>query len=532
MFIAIILGNLLAKSIDRPFQKLQETIDYFANNDALPKDASIEKENFYFAELNQLRKSLGKAFSALQEKRTIEKALSECAAQVSHDIRSPLATLTTILKDVSELPEKKRVIIRNATQRISDIANNLLIQYRVNKNNNENAIEKKLNPELIFSLLDSLVSEKRELFTDKKIDLQLEISDSAYGCFANIDPTDFKRMMSNLINNAAESFELNGVIRVTLENLGENLIIKIIDNGRGIPEDLLPKIKQGGTSIGKKEGSGLGISGAIQNIKKWHGMYEIDSKIGTETTFTIKLPLTEEPRWFQANIVLLPKTHVVVLDDDKSIHPIWEIHFHEYLKNEQITLHHFYKPADFVEYCNNSSLDQHLFLVDFELIGFKETGLDLIEQLNLKSKAILVTSRYEEPNIRERVEKLNVKIIPKNFAPYIPISMITDIKQPELIFIDDDKLLTAAWEERALAFNKLIATFNSSGDFKKIMSHYDKNIPIYIDSDLREHLSGENFAKFLYGQGFHFLYLATGYDESKFGAIPWVKEIVNKEPPF
>ena len=56
---------------------------------------------------------------------------------------------------------------------------------------------------------------------------------------------------------------------VVLEKEMDDLIIKIIDNGKGIPENILPKIKKGRISIDKQGGSGLGISGAIQNIKKW-----------------------------------------------------------------------------------------------------------------------------------------------------------------------------------------------------------------------------------------------------------------------
>ena len=75
-------------------------------------------------------------------------------------------------------------------------------------------------------------------------------------------------------------------------------------------------------------------------------------------------------------------------------------------------------------------------MLDYELIDSKDSGLALIEQLNLKRQAILVTSRYEEPEVRERTKNLGIKIIPKSFAPYVPISVWNGaIKegQPELI---------------------------------------------------------------------------------------------------
>lgn len=58
------------------------------------------------------------------------KAMIDLAAGVAHDIRSPLAVLDIIIKEIKNIPEEQRIIIRNATTRISDIANNLLTQHR------------------------------------------------------------------------------------------------------------------------------------------------------------------------------------------------------------------------------------------------------------------------------------------------------------------------------------------------------------------------------------------------------------------
>jgi len=113
--------------------------------------------------------------------------------------------------------------------------------------------------------------------------------------------------------------------------------------------------------------------------------------------------------------------NVIVLDDDRSIHDVWETRFQEYIKNNQFMLEHFYIPSTFIEYCQNLPSTKTLFLIDYELLRFEETGLDLIEKLKLKDHAILVTSRYEEPVVRDKIINLEPKTIPKNFAPYITI---------------------------------------------------------------------------------------------------------------
>jgi hypothetical protein len=282
--------------------------------------------------------------------------------------------------------------------------------------------------------------------TDKSIELILDIGNDARSCFVNLETSKFKRVISNLINNAAEAIETKeGIIRVVLtKELDSNLVLKIIDNGKGISEDTLLKIKQGKISSTKKEGCGLGISSSVQNIKSWGGSYDIQSKEREGTTFIIKLPITEAPDWFQNRLEIIPGMNVAVLDDDQSIHDVWETRFQEYIKDGQITLEHFYLPSEFVKYCEvlatptcpaeakseggshakagqNLSSTKILFLIDYELLGCEETGLDLIEKLNLKNQSILVTSRYEEPAVKNKIIILGIKAIPKNFAPYILI---------------------------------------------------------------------------------------------------------------
>ena len=70
-----------------------------------------------------------KVFDLKEERETAKKALTTLTAQVAHDIRSPLTALNTCLKNLPQLPEKQRILMENASNRINDIANNLLQQY-------------------------------------------------------------------------------------------------------------------------------------------------------------------------------------------------------------------------------------------------------------------------------------------------------------------------------------------------------------------------------------------------------------------
>jgi signal transduction histidine kinase len=468
------------------------------------------------------------------EQKTRDAAFSQIATQVAHDIRSPLATLNMVLCNLKPLQEDQRIMIRESTQRITDISNNLLTHYKIAKSTDTIKNKYIVTLELIAPLISSIISEKRVQYTGTAVSLSERIDNNCHGVFANIEPDKFKRALSNLINNAVEAIKTKGEVHVGLRKQGESLVISIIDNGCGISEDMLPKIIKRGISVGKSGGSGMGLTTAIHAIESWGGKVLIESKVDVGTTIEICLPEALPAAWFASQIFLFSNMRVVVLDDDESIHKIWQQRFSKNFSEggETISLLHFYNPFELIEWYKNNSCSSVVFLMDYELVDFSLTGLDLIEQLDIANKALLVTSRYEDTEIRTHCEKLGVKIIPKSFSIHIPIVQSeVNLEVPDFIFIDDDEMLTKAWRNSGKLFGKKVLTFNCSRDFLVTIDHYPKSMLFYIDSDLGDGVKGENLAKILYEKGYHNLYLATGYDKDKFSHVSWIKGVVGKVFP-
>ncbi len=61
--------------------------------------------------------------------------------------------------------------------------------------------------------------------------------------------------------------------------------------------------------------------------------------------------------------------------------------------------------------------------LDFEFLGQQINGLDLVESLGVSKQVVLVTSHFDECQVRERAEELGVKILPKGLAPLVPITV-------------------------------------------------------------------------------------------------------------
>lgn len=375
------------------------------------------------------------SLNSLEEK-IKDKTAEDIATQVSHDIRSPLAALNMTLSQLQNLPEQQRITLRAATNRINDIANTLLSAIKqknvASSNITDTSATNGDTVELLPALLDNLVSEKRTQYRDKfLVNIDADFN-SAYGAFAKINRIEFSRVISNLINNAIEALPKDGgVISLKVHKQNDSVIIYVTDNGSGIPSEVLEKVGEKGLTYGKSEsdsGSGLGLYHAKKTIEGLSGKFYIESTLGIGTRITIKLIACAPPSWFVESLLINENTTIVSIDDDMSVHNIWKekfnnIQFEHYKPKHKI----FTSTADFKSW-TKAHLDDNplfksncLFLVDFEFLNQHYTGLDLIEDAEIAKHSILVTSRYEEYQIRERCEKLGVRLIPKGMSSLVPI---------------------------------------------------------------------------------------------------------------
>jgi hypothetical protein len=293
---------------------------------------------------------------------------------------------------------------------------------------------------------------------------------------------------------------------------------------------------QMGATFGKEKGSGLGLYHAKRAVESWGGQMQIDSEMGKGTQVTVCLPKALPPDWFVSEIEITEETCLVILDDDNSIHQVWHARF-DALNIQRDRIFHFTSPHTIISWYreNKGKANSHLFFCDYELLGNEENGLDVIEQLEIGSSSILVTSRFEEEGVKDSCKKLGVKLLPKNLAGFVPIKVISQRSHDsdvEYILIDDSKINCDNWNLMAKVYHKKVATFHSPDGFYANMAQFDKATKIYIDSNLAANIKGEEIAKDIHDKGFGEIYLCTGYPEEHFFAMPWIKEIVGKTPPF
>ncbi len=235
-------------------------------------------------------------------KETAEK-LNAFAQQVSHDIRSPLSALNTVIGtlDLTTISQDKQNLVKNATKRINDIASDLLNQGRRMLNENTKSVvdDAAISEPGAVDLLPciyEIVSEKKAQLRPN-ITLKSEIAPNCHDVKVALDRSVLLRVFSNLINNSIEAIPAAGSITIYARKQNGLVSISISDTGVGIPQKIIDAVGTVGVSHGKTGGAsgfGLGLSFAKQAIGAASGRITIQSRVGTGTIVNIVLPIADQ----------------------------------------------------------------------------------------------------------------------------------------------------------------------------------------------------------------------------------------------
>ena len=222
--------------------------------------------------------------------------MSHLALQVAHDVRSPLAALAVLERGLDGVPEEIRALSRMANQRIQQISRQLLEVGRLYRESGGKLSESDFHFEAFTTV--SISDAVRAVFSEKQISvrelksvsLRFEIPSDAGDLQARIQLETFKRVLSNLLNNAIEAGVEGVEVSLNLSRNPAGVLISIQDNGRGIPPEVLARLGRKSFTHGKKSGMGLGVSHAFQAVEYWGGHLKIRSAPEQGTVVQIELP--------------------------------------------------------------------------------------------------------------------------------------------------------------------------------------------------------------------------------------------------
>ena len=236
-------------------------------------------------------------FEALQENDRLRR---ELISNVSHDLRTPLATLhgyvdTLVLKN-DELDEEERrrylEIVRKHTGRLSGLIDDLFELSKLDSGTMPLSLETFSLSELLHDVLQDFELEAR------RRNIALGLAGEPQRALVHADIGLLQRVLENLIRNALEYTPSGGSITLDISTRPRDVAVTVADTGCGIPEEEIGNIferyfraGQGPSSRGQSSGLGLAI---VKRILDLHGSrITVSSCLNEGTRFEFSLPAAE-----------------------------------------------------------------------------------------------------------------------------------------------------------------------------------------------------------------------------------------------
>jgi two-component system phosphate regulon sensor histidine kinase PhoR len=232
-------------------------------------------------------------FHDVTDIRRTERMRRDFVANVSHEFKTPLTSIRgyaeTLISgakdDPSIAPDFLKTIERNAKY-LEALVSDLLTLARL-----EAELPATLEQFQLRPMIDEQISARRDVIRSR--DLKVAVECPAIELRA--DRARLSTALSNLIDNAIHYNKAGGEIRVSAEVESDALYLAVIDSGYGIPSEELPRIFERFYRVDKARaresgGTGLGLSIVKHAIESQGGTISVTSRLGTGSTFTIRLP--------------------------------------------------------------------------------------------------------------------------------------------------------------------------------------------------------------------------------------------------
>lgn len=319
-YMALFLGLLIPgsismiflwKSLLKPLDQIVLAAKKAAAGDSWPQ---LDEEGRYL-ELNQIAKSINQLSHQMKEqyiqieedkrqmlhhnvhKDQTEKRRKEMIANISHELKTPLAVIASQAEMLGYTVDDREYYIASIQEEVAKMSDMVsrLLDSSVIEHQMEQMIQKKFD---LREAMDYIILKYEGMIKKKKIHLETFLSES---CFVIGDREYIEQCVDNYMTNALEHTAIGGNIRITLKKQKTVIRVSIYNEGRQIPEEDLEQIWNGyyrnkRELIQEESGfshAGLGLY-IVQSIVTMHnGSYGMEN-LPTGVEFWFKLPKYED----------------------------------------------------------------------------------------------------------------------------------------------------------------------------------------------------------------------------------------------
>ncbi|MFT5319660.1 MAG: signal transduction histidine kinase, partial [Chlamydiales bacterium] len=212
--------------------------------------------------------------------------LGEMAASVAHEIRNPLGGIegfaSLLCRDLVDRPESQNMAsqivegtraLNNLVSRVLDYSRPIDMYYEQ------------------IDLVSFVEKNKKFILMDHSFpkNVSLVLESECESLEAHVDPNLINSVLYNLIFNAAQALPEGGRVVISLEDEGQNFVLKVADTGVGISAENLEKIFSPFFTT-KHNGNGFGLSEVYKVVQAHDGTIEVNSELDQGTAFVIRIP--------------------------------------------------------------------------------------------------------------------------------------------------------------------------------------------------------------------------------------------------
>ncbi len=288
VILGTIIGCIFGCKLIKPVLEMSAATKKISQGDFTVRiDHTIYKDDD--SEISQLIDN----FNSMVEKLSkIETLRSDFIANVSHEFKTPLATIqgyVTLLDDDTLTKNERKnyiKIIYEATAKLTTLTSNIL---KISKLDNQEVKIEIKEYNLIEQIREVIILDEA-LWEEKNITFDLTFPEIKIVS----DEELLKHIWLNILSNAIKYSNQDGKIEIYASSDDEKIIVTFVDHGIGMSEETLShmfeKFYQGDTSH-SKEGSGLGLALVQKILKLLKGTIEVKSELNVGTTVIITLPV-------------------------------------------------------------------------------------------------------------------------------------------------------------------------------------------------------------------------------------------------
>ncbi len=253
------------------------------------------------AAFNRMADTIQKNIRELEKNAILRR---ELIANISHDLRSPLASIqgyleTVLMKDDQLTPDERKRFLETILKNVTNL-NQLVYELFDLSKFDAKQTQPHFEPFSIADLTQDVALKFQPIAEDKGIHLLTKLPVNLPFVYGDIGMIE--RVLSNLIDNALRYTKADGKVTIRLERKEDKVCVSVSDTGSGIPEEDLPYVFDRFYRVEKSrtrnsaDGSGLGLAIAKKIIEAHSSTISVESKIDAGTIFSFDLKIYEREK--------------------------------------------------------------------------------------------------------------------------------------------------------------------------------------------------------------------------------------------